>query len=399
MSNPDSDAQSPDSKVAQSGDVSYVLVHAKQWKSGVRDIGPALRQQGLKSKIASLIDVYQHSRIGRGLARYSMQKGRIAAGAISYMAIFSLSAVVTVAWVIFTHFFSASAAFQSLVIDTVNRFVPGLIANPATGTSGIVDLSDISLGNGTLVAGIIAFVAAFWTAMQIIRYIVDGLRSMFGLLDYPGTAMTAYPRYFAGLILLFLGVITTAVLTVMTGRFEEWVVSVFPGVREILETHTFGAIRLGVPSLVDFLMFMVMVTFVARIAVPRRTLLVGAVMFAVASTTLRFGGEALMGASNDPVIATIATAAALLLWVNFVARAALMVSAWMADPPAVVMKVKKDSVHADKRPNYVTLSRPATLAWPHNPVTGDLIPAHPLDADVHADPDELEASEDDQASN
>lgn len=57
MSNPDSDAQSPDSKVAQSGDVSYVLVHAKQWKSGVRDIGPALRQQGLKSKIASLIDV------------------------------------------------------------------------------------------------------------------------------------------------------------------------------------------------------------------------------------------------------------------------------------------------------------------------------------------------------
>ena len=44
MSNPDSDAQSPDSKVAQSGDVSYVLVHAKQWKSGVRDVATAGHQ-------------------------------------------------------------------------------------------------------------------------------------------------------------------------------------------------------------------------------------------------------------------------------------------------------------------------------------------------------------------
>ena len=356
----------------------YVVVAADQWRARLRDLLPALRTPGMKNKIAQVMAVYQHHRIGRGFSRYSLQKGRISAGGISYMTMFSLSAVVTVGWSLFSHFFAADTKFRSLVIEAVNQYLPGLLSDPATGEKGIVDPSALSSNTGTLVAGIIAFAIASWTAMQIIRYIVDGLRSMFGLLDYPGTMLSAYIRYFAGLMLLFLAVLTTAFLSVASSWFEGWLLSLSPSAHLVVDSAAFELARLGIPTLIDFGMFMVMVRYVSRIRVPYKTLLVGAILFSIASTALRYGGSALMGASKDPVIATIATAAALLLWVNFLARAALMISAWMADPPAVVAKVNKRFVHTEQHPNYVTLLAPVTLQWPHNPVTGDIIPAIPL---------------------
>lgn len=363
----------------------YVLITAAQWKSTLKDVWPALRTPGFKNKFAELLDVYQHHRIGRGLSRYSLQKGRLSAGAISYMTLFSLGALVTVGWSLFSHFFSANSHFQSLVIETVNQYVPGLITDPGSGTTGLVDLSRLTTDGGTVVAGIIAFVVASWTSVQIVRYIVDGLRTMFGLLDYPGTMVSAYLRYFAGLGLLFLAVLTTVGLTLVSSWFEEQLEAISPAAHAVIDSNAFELARLAIPTLIDFLMFMVMVRFIARIGVPYKTLLVGSILFAIVSTALRYGGGALMRASKDPVLATIATAAALLIWVNLMARAALMICAWMSDPPAVVTRVDKRYVHVNQRPNYVTLNKPVTLNWPHNPVTGDIIPARPIEEDADQD--------------
>ncbi|WP_099331700.1 YihY/virulence factor BrkB family protein [Actinomyces minihominis] len=365
---------------AATAEQTYSLIHADQWKSRFRDLGPALRTSGFKNKIKAVAGVYQHHRIGRGLTRYSMQKGRLAAGAISYMAVFSLSAALTVAWTLFSHFFTANPEFQSLVLTTVNQFVPGLVTNPTTGVKGIIDPGAISQTKTTIIAGIAAFVAAVWSSIQVIRYISDGIRSMFGLLNYPGTNLKAFARYLLGIVLLFLGVMSTVLLTLASGWFEEAIASIFPTSAHILDTRTFDFLRTAFPSLIDFIMFGLIVRYVARIRVPRATLLTGSLAFAILSTILRFSGEALIRASDNPVIATIATAAALLLWVNFLARAALMVSAWMADAPAVVIRVKKEYVHGGSFPNFVTLHAPETLKWPHNPVTGDIIPAIPISA-------------------
>lgn len=357
----------------------YVLVTAEQWKSTAGDLWPALRTRGFKAKVAAVMTVYQHHRIGRGLSRYFMQKGRRSAGAISYMTLFSLGALVTVGWFLFSHFFAENSHFQTLVITSIDQYVPGLIADPLTGEAGLVDPRSLSTGGTSLAAGLIAFGVALWTAVQIVRYIVDGLRSMFGLLDYPGTMLSAYLRYFAGLGLLFLAVLTTAGLTLVSTWFEAWLENLSPGVHAVVDSSAFELARLAIPTLIDFLMFMVFVRFVARIGVPYKTLLVGAIVFAVVSTVIRFGGGALMRVSTDPVLATIATAAALLLWVNLMARAALIICAWMVDPPVVVTRVSKKYVHTNQRPNYVTINAPATLNWPHNTVTGDIIPARPLE--------------------
>lgn len=358
----------------------YLLVTVDQERSTLKSFWSALRQPGLDNKVTALVSAYTHHRIGRMLSRYSLQNGRVYAGGISYMAIFSLAAAVTVAWSLFSYFFGSNTAFQTLVVETINRYIPGLLSDPGTGTQGILDPSAVAASSGTFFTGAIALIIAIWAAMKIVRYTVIGLRSMFGLLEYPGNAVQTYFRYFIGLLLLFLSILSTVLLSLASQTFEAWIVNVWPESQRFLDTVAFEAVRLAFLSLVDIGMFAAMVRYVSRVRVPRGTLLMGSIFFAIASLALRIGGSALMGASHDPVIATIATAATLLVWVNILARFSLYICAWMADAPAVPFKISADQVMALSDPNYVTLRAPSTLDWPHNPLNGDIIPAQRMDS-------------------
>lgn len=358
----------------------YLLVTVDQEQTKLRSFWEAIASPGPANKVRGVVFAYMHHRLGRTLSRYTLQNGRVYAGGISYMAIFSLAAAVTVAWSLFSYFFGSNTEFQTLVVETINNYLPGLLADPSTGTEGIIDPSAVVTSSGTFLTGVIALVVALWAAMKIVRYAVIGLRAMFGLLEYPGDTIQTYFRYFVGLLLLFLGVLSTVLLSLLSQTFEAWIVTVWPESRRTLDTAAFDVFRLTLPSLVDIAMFAAMVRYVARVRVPNRTLFYGSVSFAVASLVLRVGGAAVIGASHDPVFATIATAATLLIWVNILARISLYICAWMADPPAVPFKVSADQIMATSNPNYVTLQDPATLDWPHNPLNGDVIPAQRIDS-------------------
>lgn len=365
------------------GEDAYALTAVEQQRSTLADLGPALKTPGLKNKIMAVGSVYQHHRIGRALTRYGIQDGQMLAGGMSYMAIFSIAALVTVAWSVFAHFFTADDHFQTLVVSAVNHYIPGLLADPGTGVEGLINPSEVAPTTGSVVAAVIALILGSVSAMQIVRYTTEGIRAMFGLMDFPGLMLKAYVRYFLGLLLLILAVLVTAFLSVLSQTFENWVTTVWPETVRVVDTVAFDIGRLMLPSIIDFAMFYAMVRFVSRVRVPHRTMVIGSVAFAVASLMLRSGGTALMTASQNPVIAAAATVVALLLWINILARVTLYICAWMADPPAVVMKLKPEEVLGNSRPNYVTLHSPVTLNWPHHPVTGDLIPARRLD---QADP-------------
>lgn len=358
----------------------YLLVTVDQHVTNLTSSWEALKEPGLRRKIPAIISAYTHHRIGRMLSRYSLQNGKVYAGGISYMAIFSLAAAVTVAWSLFAYFFGADSHFQTMVVESINKYIPGLLSDPGTKTQGIIDPQAVVTSSGTFLTGVVALVLAIWSAMKIVRYTVTALRAMFGLLEYPGDAIQTYFRYFVGLILLFLVIATTVLLSIASNAFEAWIVTVWPESRRVIETAAFDVLRLLIPSIIDIAMFAAMIRYVARLAVPTKTLWAGSIMYAIASMLLRWGGGALMGASRDPVMATIATVITLLLWVNILARAALYICAWMADPPATPFKVYPDQVMAQEKPNYVTMAAPRTLDWPHNPLNGDLIPAQKMDS-------------------
>lgn len=353
----------------------YLLATVDQKRTRIRDLIPALRTPGLGNKVQAVYEVYQHHRIGRGFSRYTLQNGKLAAGGISYMTIFSLGAAITVGWTLFAHFFSANSGFQTLTIEAINQLIPGLIANPAVGTEGLINPTNIEAGGGNTITGLVALGITAWSASRIVKYLVDGIRSMFGLMLYPGNAVSATIRQGIGLLLLFLAVLATVGLGILTTWAEAWTNANLPDTPNLFDNASFDAARLLIPMAVDFVMFFVTVRYVAQVRVPYQSLVKGSVAYALGSFVLRVSGSAIVGSTHDLLLATIATAATLLLWINFLARISLMLCSWMADPPAVVVKVPQDQVHAHSTPNYVSLSDEESLRWPHNPITGDLIPA------------------------
>ena len=70
--------------------------------------------------------------------------------------------------------------------------------------------------------------------------------------------------------------------------------------------------------------------------------------------------------------ASFATPAILVLWLHLMGRVVLLTGAWIANPPRLQAVASPQEVHAHERPNYVTLSVPATLRWPHQGLTGSV---------------------------
>ncbi len=370
-----------------SEDVAYEVVTEDQWRINRADFSAAWHQDTLVKKIAAFTQIYRHSRIGRSLDRYNYQRGRILAGGISFMALFSIAAAVTVAWTLLAHLFAANPVFQESVVKAVNSLLPGIMTDPVTGEPGLVDPSKVEISKGNFITGIIALVVALFSASRIVRYIRDGIRSMFGLLPFPESFIRVYPRFFLGLGLLTLSVLANAGLSIALSWLEDFFITAIPALEVIRRSVTFDVVAVLVPILVNFAVFPLFIRYIAGIRVPHRSLLLGSAAFATSVGVLTQLGSVVVGASKDPVIAAAATVGTLLLWLNILARLALMISAWMANPPAVVAKVAPEDVYTKSVPNYISLSDPATLQWPFHPISGDLIPAMEEDG---SDPEGVE---------
>lgn len=356
-------------------DVLYVVRTVDQWKVRPSDLKKAMAQKGIGAKVTALMQLYRHSRVGRALARYGYQRGRLAAGGISYMALFSIAAAVAVGWTIFAHLFARDPELQSSVAQAVNQLLPGVIADPATGTKGLLDPAELEIGRGNLIAGIVAFCIAVYSASRVVRYLSDGIRSMFGLLAYPKNLLKVYPRYLLGLVLLTSSVFATAALSLASNWLDNWLTETLKLSHSLRDSLTFDTASILIPLVVDFVTFALTVRFVAAVRVPKRALLLGATAFALAAAVLREASELVVNSSTNPLVIAAATVGTLLLWVNLLARTALICCAWMANPPAVVARVTPEEINSSATPNYVTLSEPSTLQWPYHPISGDLIPA------------------------
>ena len=355
----------------------YSLLTTDQDRTKVRDLTPALKTPGLIGKWNGVFRVYQHHRIGRAVNRYLIQRGKLSAGGISFMAIFSLAGLATVGWTLFAIFFQSNHTFQEEVAETANSFIPGIVAT-SSDPSGLLDPNAMVVSTGTVVTGVAAFLVALWAASRVVRYLAEGMRSMFGLLPFPGRWMNMYPRYMLGLFLLLLAVLNTALLTLLSDHLLGWASDAFAIHPPLEHTITYDIATKAVPLLVNTLTFYVLVRVAAGIHVPSKTLWVGSAAFALASSLLGSVSGSVIGATSNPVTAAATTVVTILVWVNILSRIALVICAWMADPPAMVTKVDAESIHSKSEPNYVSACAPHTLDWPYHPITGDLIPARVL---------------------
>src|SRR5690625_1137400 len=72
----------------------------------------------------------EHSRVGRGLARYGKARGGLLAGGITYSALFSVFAALTVGYTVFMTVLGGNTELRQTVLDSVDDTLPGVIDTP-----------------------------------------------------------------------------------------------------------------------------------------------------------------------------------------------------------------------------------------------------------------------------
>lgn len=329
---------------------------------------------GFIARVQELLKRFQASRPGRMNARYGAARGAQLAGGIAYAGLFSVFAVLTIAFTVVMRIVGNNADLLQAVVEAVDGALPGIVDTGSNG--GALAPQDLVMTDGLTWASVVAGVTLLFSALAVMGALSGSVRAMFGLVAPPGNVVVVKLRDLAGFLVLALSVLVTAALGIGAGAAGSFITDLLG-----LDS-TFGAVLVrGLGLLgafgVDLLVFVALIRVVGGARPPRRDLWIGAAVGAVGSGVIRLLGTSLVGgASANPLLGAAVAVVTLLLWVNLVARLALYVAAWTANPPAPSEEaVAPADLHAGETPNFVTLSAPHTLAWDFDARTGAVQPS------------------------
>ena len=317
-----------------------------------------------------LMDWYNHSRVGRGMRRYTLKRGNLLAGGVSYTSLFSIAAALTVGWTVFMYFLGGNDELREAVLHALESAMPGLI-DTGDGT-GMIDPDSLIQTNVWSVTGIVGLVVLVFSASKTMDALKMSLWSMFGIVRLPNSAVAIKIRDLFGFAVLGIGVLATAALGIMMNTVGSWFIDLL-NIEGAAGRIVLNMATLLAAFVVDTLLVIALVRVTAGVRVPSRDLWIGAAVAGVGSAILRYLGTSAVGSvADNPLLAASAALATLMLWVNLIVRLLLMVAAWMANPFYAEFPQDQKYVHGDSTPNYVTMTEPDTLDWPHNPLTGDI---------------------------
>ncbi|MDO5627882.1 MAG: YihY/virulence factor BrkB family protein [Mobilicoccus sp.] len=325
-------------------------------------------------------------RIVRAGMRYHFGRAQLFAGGVAWSAVISITAIVTVAVNVGRAFLGSNQDIFGASVSAVNELVPGLIDDGANG--GLIQPDALVVDSFWSPVTIASMLVLAWSALSVMTGLRKAIRAMFGLGGAPlpfhiGKWRDALGFLFFAVALVLSSTLSTAV-SIFGGPILEWL-QIEDGVTGWLLTA--GAV-LAV-ALIDALVFALLFRVTAAVKVVRRDLVMGSVLGAAGASLLRWAGNSVVGVVQDPVLASLAAAATLMIVVNVAVRLVLIVAAWTANPPKTRFPVMPVEFRHAERPNYVTLSAPHTLEWPYHEVTGSLLPSDPVGG-VGNVPDDLD---------
>ncbi|WP_122820428.1 YihY/virulence factor BrkB family protein [Varibaculum vaginae] len=324
-------------------------------------------QKGIIAKAKKFILWIQRTRIMRSFMRYSNGRGALLAGGIAYSAIFSLAAALTIGVTVLLGILGRRPRLQDAIFSSLANSLPGVLQ--WKGSSGILNPADLILTTSFSLTGMVAVVVLLFSATSVMRAMKSSIRAMFGIDQVPAGVAMEKLRDLLGFVTISLGVGATGILTLANSIIGRHLLLSIGLESEITST----AIRIGsfiISAAIDGLVLWVLIRFVALIRAPRNDLLWGLAIFGTVSTLIRSLGTSVVGSVNNPLLASFAAIITLLLWINLLSRVMLICCSFTANPPKTLKVSEAEDVHGSETPNYVSLSAPLTLDWPHHRLSG-----------------------------
>lgn len=309
----------------------------------------------LVARVKALVAWGKSTRIGRAFTRYGESHGGILAGGVAYSMVFSLFAALTLGYTAFMMVLGSHEELRHSVIEVVDKVLPGVL-DTGDGTGGAINPDDLVATNLWSWTGLIALVVLIVSASSGMGSLRASIRVMFGE-DGPRVGSVAESadhdvdstekskstkenvavsklRELVALIGLGLSVLVSAALTLAVTSVLGWAFDEFGWSRNSTVEWLFRVAALLVAFLVDALAFMLLFKVLAGVKTGWRQLVWGALLGACATSILRIFSAAFIGnvGSRNAFLASFATFATILVWINLLVRAVLIVSAWTANP-------------------------------------------------------------------
>ena len=301
--------------------------------------------------------------------------GQLCAG-IAYQTLFSLFAILTVAWSAFSASLGRYPALRDAVLEQINGWLPGLIGY---GETSVITPDQLVLNSALNWASIVAIVMGPFWIYRVMTAIHTAICRILAVSRRHSTRVWDQVTKFLGFFVLGAGIIMAAITTIVTQALGTYIVQVFGSQLGSLVSFATQIVLHLLGALINGLVIMGAIRLVARVwfiaAHKRRELWLGAIVGGFALELLRWLGVSFVtrSASNNPLLAPFAAIVSILLLTNFAFYVILMVCAWVYNPQRLDRpQVPKPTSRRDRwfgHPEFVESpvpSKPKHLAGSHS---------------------------------
>ncbi|MER6512661.1 YihY/virulence factor BrkB family protein [Nonomuraea sp. NPDC001636] len=255
----------------------------------------------------------------RAVRRYQLQGGDRLAGSVTYFSFLSFFPLLALGYAVLGYTLDASSATRKALETAINERLPGMAT----------DLNLEQIAGARTTAGIIGLLGLLYAGLGAMDALRAALREM---------SMTTVPppNYFLGKLrdlvsVILLGatlVVSTLVSGAATTVTDKVLDHVF-GDNSLLSTEAFRIFVLVASVVADWVLFVILLGWVAKPAEPFKVIVRGALLGAIGFGLLKQVASLLLSTTlSNPVYGAFAAIVGLLVWMNFSARLVLLAAAW-----------------------------------------------------------------------
>ncbi|WP_052422827.1 YihY/virulence factor BrkB family protein [Nonomuraea candida] len=284
------------------------------------------RVESVKSWWRGKLDSWRVRRLSldhliRAGQRYQLQYGDRLAGAVTYFAFLSFFPLVALGYAVLGFAVATSEPTRSALEQAIAERLPGIAEQ--------LNLKVIARAKET--AGIIGLLGLLYAGLGALDALRGALREMSMTTTPPLNFFVGKLRDLASLLLLGVTAISSVLVAGFATTATDKVMHFLLGSQSALAGLGFRVAGVAASVGADWLLFMILLGWVARPTQPLRVIAKGALLGAITFGVLKQVATLLLATTlGNPVYGTFAVIAGLLVWMNFSARLVLFVAAWTA---------------------------------------------------------------------
>jgi membrane protein len=282
----------------------------------------------VRARVATIIRWVTHTRAVRVVVHYADSRGPILAAGLAYQAVFATFAALWIVFSITGLVLSGDLGLRDALITSLAQAVPGLID---TGNGGAIDPQTLLSAGAFSVSAAVAIVGLLFTALGWLDSSRLAVRALFHLPKPRTNIFLLKAGDIAAGLVLGIALLISLALSVAATQATVWLLGLV-GLDDSATAAVAGRIAtLLVLLLVNGSMLAGLYRLLAGIPIPWRILRNGVIIGTIGVSGLQvLGGALIGGATRNPLIASFAVIAGLLIWFNLSCQVILLAASWIS---------------------------------------------------------------------